>query len=364
MIPQHVVEDIRSRAKVSEVVQVVGQRPVKRNGREYLAECPFHADRSPSLTINDDKGLYKCFPCGAKGDVFRFVMEYTGRGFAEAVALVAEMVGMRLDLQADAAQSDAERLRRRAEADARLANRRLAKALDDWNDTRETLQLADKIWRAAVAPPDLALKYLRGRGILLRELPKSMRFHRAIHHSPSRRDFPGIVSRLDGPHGFSGIHRTYLDPSGMTKADVENTKMTLGPFLDSGACLRLQKAGERVALAEGIESALSAAQVIHNEARRSGQPILWPVWSVLALEGFRKVVLPDSVREVLILPDADENPESEDGRPSGREMARKVIDDAIARFQAQGRTVSLFNTPEGMDLNDILRADPGLGAPA
>jgi hypothetical protein len=353
-VPDHLIDEIRHRARVSDVVREIGGRTLKRAGREYVAECPFHADRKPSLTINDDKGLYKCFPCGASGDAFGFVMEYQGVGFLEAVAAVGALYGITVEAEISDGLSEADRARLRAERDRRRGVVRFFRGVQTALEARETLAAARRIWLDAQAAPDVPLRYLAGRGINLRGLPRAMRAHRALYHGPSDSRWPGLVSLLEGPYGVAGIHRTYLTTDG-AKAPVDPAKMTLGPYLEAGACLRLQNAATRVALAEGIESALSAAQVIHQERQRSDDPQLhWPVWAVLCLEGFRKVVLPESIRDVLIMPDADENPEAKDGRRSAREAAREVIDEAVVRFQREGRTVWLFDTPDGKDLNDML----------
>ncbi|HBU99635.1 CHC2 zinc finger domain-containing protein, partial [Thalassospira lucentensis] len=56
--------------------------------------CPFHSEKSPSFTVNDQKGFYHCFGCGAHGDVISFVMNTRGLTFVEAVEVLANQVGM------------------------------------------------------------------------------------------------------------------------------------------------------------------------------------------------------------------------------------------------------------------------------
>ena len=82
MIPDDVVEEVRARA---DIVDVIGEFvQLKKAGREYKANCPFHEERTPSFYVVPDKGFYKCFGCGKSGDVFSFVMEYEGKSFIEA----------------------------------------------------------------------------------------------------------------------------------------------------------------------------------------------------------------------------------------------------------------------------------------
>lgn len=92
MIPDDVVEEVRARA---DIVDVIGELvPLKKAGREYKANCPFHEERTPSFYVVPDKGFYKCFGCGKSGDVFSFVMERQGLDFVEAVKHVAARAGV------------------------------------------------------------------------------------------------------------------------------------------------------------------------------------------------------------------------------------------------------------------------------
>jgi DNA primase len=92
MIPDDMVEEVRARA---DIVDIIGELvPLKKAGREYKANCPFHEERTPSFYVVPDKGFYKCFGCGKSGDVFSFVMERQGMDFVEAVKYVAGRSGV------------------------------------------------------------------------------------------------------------------------------------------------------------------------------------------------------------------------------------------------------------------------------
>jgi len=88
------LDELRARVAVSTVVA----RRVKlsRAGREMKGCCPFHNEKSPSFFVNDDKGFYHCFGCGAHGDVIRFVVEQEGLGFIDAVKSLAAEAGLQL----------------------------------------------------------------------------------------------------------------------------------------------------------------------------------------------------------------------------------------------------------------------------
>lgn len=92
--PQSFIEEIRARVRVSEVV---GKAiPIRRAGREFHALCPFHKEKTPSFTINDEKGFYHCFGCGAHGDVIGFTIDYEHLRYPEAVEKLAGMAGLQL----------------------------------------------------------------------------------------------------------------------------------------------------------------------------------------------------------------------------------------------------------------------------
>ncbi|RMF08437.1 MAG: DNA primase [Alphaproteobacteria bacterium] len=88
------LDELRGRLRLSEVV---GRKVrLTRRGREFVGLCPFHSEKTPSFTVNDDKAFYHCFGCGAHGDVIRFVSNTEGLGFPEAVERLAGEAGLAL----------------------------------------------------------------------------------------------------------------------------------------------------------------------------------------------------------------------------------------------------------------------------
>ena len=88
------LDEIRARLPVS---QVVSRRvPLKRAGREWKGLSPFNREKTPSFTVNDQKGFYHCFSSGKHGDVFTFVMETEGLSFPEAVEKLAGDAGVEM----------------------------------------------------------------------------------------------------------------------------------------------------------------------------------------------------------------------------------------------------------------------------
>ena len=89
---QNFMEELRSRLSVADVVSE--KVKLTRKGREYLGLCPFHQEKTPSFTVNEAKGFYHCFGCGAHGDIIRFVMEAYGLPFMEALQKLADKAGI------------------------------------------------------------------------------------------------------------------------------------------------------------------------------------------------------------------------------------------------------------------------------
>ena len=91
-IPDAFIDDLLAR---SDIVEVVGSRvPLKRQGKEYAARCPFHDERSASFTVSPTKQFYHCFGCGAHGTAISFLMNYDRLEFLDAVDELAKRAGM------------------------------------------------------------------------------------------------------------------------------------------------------------------------------------------------------------------------------------------------------------------------------
>jgi DNA primase len=101
------LRDLKSRVNLHEVVaRVVSLKPAG-SGR-FKGLCPFHAEKTPSFNVSDDKGYYKCFGCGKAGDVITFVMETEGLQFTEAVEAIAQRFAVTLEYEAGSGGPTAE----------------------------------------------------------------------------------------------------------------------------------------------------------------------------------------------------------------------------------------------------------------
>ena len=160
-IPEHFLAELRSRVGL---VELVGRRvKLTRRGREHTGLCPFHNEKTPSFTVNEDKGFYHCFGCSAHGGAIDFVINTEGLSFPEAVERLAGEAGMEVPQSAP----------RDREAEERRKN------------LYDVMQIAADWFEGQLAglAGDGARQYIEGRGL---EAATVKRFH--LGYAPVRRD--------------------------------------------------------------------------------------------------------------------------------------------------------------------------------
>lgn len=94
LIPEDVIEEIRSRLNLVDIVSEYLQ--LKKAGRSYMGLCPFHHEKTPSFTVSPDKQIFHCFGCGTGGNLFTFVMQMENIGFPEVAKMMAKRAGVEL----------------------------------------------------------------------------------------------------------------------------------------------------------------------------------------------------------------------------------------------------------------------------
>lgn len=94
-IPDNFLDSLKSRLDLADIIQSHGVT-LKKTGRNLVGLCPFHNEKSPSFSVNNENHFYYCFGCGASGDAITFVLERTGIAFRDAVQQLATQVGMDL----------------------------------------------------------------------------------------------------------------------------------------------------------------------------------------------------------------------------------------------------------------------------
>src|ERR687892_914703 len=104
------IERVRDAVDMAELVGA--KTDLRRVGSRWTGLCPFHDERTPSFSVDPDRGLYHCFGCGVGGDAIRFVQETEALDFPEAVEALAERYGVRLEREEDDPAAEQRRRRR------------------------------------------------------------------------------------------------------------------------------------------------------------------------------------------------------------------------------------------------------------
>ncbi|MEG3618496.1 DNA primase [Magnetovibrio sp. PR-2] len=348
-ISSRFLDDLRERIGLADIV---GRRTrLTKKGREHSGLCPFHKEKTPSFTVNEDKGFYHCFGCGAHGSAFDFVMETEGLSFREAVEKLAGEVGMQVP-------QDSPQERERAER---------KKTLYDVAD------LACQYFQAMLQGPQgqQGLDYLVARGLTEQTLQKFR-----LGYAPDKRD--GIKQAL----GAHGIKEAELIAAGLIiKRDDGSTYdrfrgRVMFPILDRRG--RVVAFGGRILDADAKAAkylnspetdlfhkgrllyAMDTAQV----AARAGQPLVVTegYMDVIALSqaGFEGAVAPlgTALTEDQIMELWKITPEPVlcfDGDNAGQRAASRAAERALPLIKA-GVGLKFATLPDGEDPDSLVQA--------
>ena len=110
-ISEQKIEQIRSSVSIVDIISEFVQ--LRKRGKNYVGLCPFHNEKTPSFTVNEEKQIYHCFGCHSGGNVYKFLMEYDKISFVEAVQELADKTGIELELEkniSDEQQNELEEL--------------------------------------------------------------------------------------------------------------------------------------------------------------------------------------------------------------------------------------------------------------
>ena len=281
--------------------KLVALRPA---GREWVACCPFHSDRSPSFTIYHGGTRFHCFGCGASGDVLDFVQRAYDVDLIGAVGILGAGDMPRVLLPqphyADLTKSD-------------------------------TQGAARAIWQRAIpAAGTLAEVYLRYRGIA-RPYPPSLRF--LALPCDNLGPLPCLIAGVQDVGGtVIGIQRIWLAHDGMGKADVAKPKRSLGTV--KGGAIRLGDLDGLgvVTVCEGPETGLSIMELLAG-----------PVWVSAGATFLPSMQFPPEVHSIVIGADNDD-------------AGQAGADNAARAFAERGLSVRIIRPLSGFkDFNDELR---------
>jgi|TARA_R100000501_G_scaffold10060_3_gene19949 DNA primase len=297
----------RIRASVA-LSDIVGQSvELKRRGAEFLGLCPFHDERTPSFSVNDAKGRFHCFGCGASGDVLDFVSHVQGIGLGEAAAFL----------------------------DNGDTPRRIERpAFDQAKDDEVKRARGREVWSTAgLIEGSPAETYLRRRGITC-ELPETLAAGWRQHFTrPASSAFPTLLAAVtDATGNVQGTQSIFLTEDGK-KASVSPQKESTG--LIRGGAVRFGQPGASLIICEGIEDGLTLFQ-------ECGEAVA----ATCGTSCLGTVSLPDSVQRVILALDNDW---------AGKAAGKKAADALVQR----GLKVRAIRPSPGFkDFNDELRGIP------
>lgn len=404
------VTAVKDRLELAAVAERLGL-PLKRRGRERVACCPFHNERTPSFKIKEGQDFFHCFGCGAHGDHLDLTQHLAGLSFGESLELLEDWAGLARLAEPQRAKAEV-RAKARAEEDGR---RRLAK--DQAERHRQSKRVLE-IWRGAQPiAGTLAERYLAKRlGLepldfaLIGGLPASLRCHPALPYwgeEPDGRPVqagrgPALVAAVQGPGcraegggQIAAVHCTWLfDGTGEDDGKGRRiwgraadgapwpTKKIIGRY--SGGALRLTPGGATIVTGEGIETTL-ALYLAMAQAEADGQSQELPgFWAALSLNNLagpgdssakreqhpqrpwvedprtgkpRRNHLPQrqpdlSQPGLWLPPGCGTWIIAEDSDNKDPHSARAIYDRAERRGRHEGRHVRRTRPPEGLDFAD------------
>ncbi|HQZ01695.1 MAG TPA: toprim domain-containing protein [Thauera sp.] len=271
--------------------------------------CPLCGGRDRfRFDDKEGRGTYFCSGCGA-GDGLRLAMGITGQSFRDVACEVERIAGTVQPTTTRNERTDDDKLRalRRAFRESKPIER-----------------------------DDEACRYLAGRGLRLYDLPESVRLHPSLSYWDGDAvlgKFPTMLATVTDATGRAvSMHRTYLQDA--RKASVPEPKKLMEGLALAGAAIRLTPVSRTLGIAEGIETALAAAELFEV-----------PVWSCISTAGIESFEPPEGVELVVIFGDSDAN-------FAGQAAAYR----AAHRLALRGIEVEVVIPPEPGDwLNELNR---------
>ncbi len=335
------VDYIREQHNISDVIGrfVTWDRKKSKPAKgDWWACCPFHGEKSPSFHCEDAKGRYHCFGCGASGDHFKFLMDYRGLSFPQALE---ELGGERREMTPEEKQEWAEKQRQ-------LEAQRAEREQQQLDDQQSRVMNARNLWGSCKSFGDtiqgtLAETYLMRRGIPQISWPLSLRFHGSLFCEVDEQQHPCLVAAVSNlDRKIIAVWRIFLADDGANLVlDGDKVKRGYGP--SSGGVVRLTPLGPEHNSGEGLESTLGAYML-------AGQRGSWD--ATLSTSGMQGAAIP-KMGFHRIWSDGDRsrlNPET------GELQEAPGMRAALAMKQNSeqaGNQVTIMEPPEGSDWLDV-----------
>ncbi len=354
--PSDFVEQLKNRLLVSEVI---GRRiPVRKAGREMMALCPFHKEKTPSFTISDEKGFYHCFGCGAHGDAIGFIKDYEGVSYKEAIERLADEAGVPLPkLSPEVQKREEERFNLQQVSELACQWFQSQLFANEGAEARRYLHargISDTMietFRIGYAPPDrqALLNDLKGRNIQAKQLVDAGLFIALDGKTPYARFrdrimFP-IRSRRSQVVAFGG-RLLSKDPSGKAPKYVNSPETELfhkGHMLyNQDLVMRPARDGAQIVIAEGYTDVIA----LH----RAEIPAVAPLGTALTADQLQ-LLWRMTDRPVLCL----------DGDNAGQRAMQRAMDTALPLL-SPGKSLALMTMPEGEDPDTLVNRANGKAA--
>jgi DNA primase len=348
--PPALLDEIRARLPVS---QVVGRKvALKRAGREYKGLSPFKTERTPSFTVNDQKGFYHCFSSGEHGDIFKFVMRTEGLSFFEAVERLAGEAGVPLPKESPRIQEEVDRRARLQlvveaacqfyiEQLARPAGREALRYAEGRGLTRNTIDY----FRLGYAPP--------GRHTLKEHLA-------AKGFTPEEMQTSGmLIHGTDIPVSYDRFRNRLMFPI----TDLKDRVIAFGGrALEKEQQPKYLNSPETPLFHKG--ALLFNAAKARSAAHKQGQIIVVEGYMdaiALSQAGFAESVAPlgtalTADQLALLWRLVPEPTLCFDGDVAGRKAAFRAVETALP-FLSPGRSLKFAFLPDGLDPDDLVRRE-------
>lgn len=344
-LPESFIDNLLSRV---DVVELIGARvPLKKQGKDYSARCPFHDERSPSFTVSPSKQFYYCFGCGAKGTAISFLMNYDRLTFMDAVEDLAKRAGIEIPKDARPADTDGSR------------------------DMYAALEASNQYFQKRLAESDKAKAYLKQRGLDGQSITAF-----GIGYAPE--GFNGLMDALASDERRKGL----LEKTGMlSKSDNGRLydkfrSRIMFPIFDRRG--RVIAFGGRVLEKDDGPKYLNSPETpLFHKGRE-----LYGLWQVkqthnkiprlIVVEGYMDVIalFQHGIREAVATLGTATTPDHAellfrnsadvifcfDGDKAGRAAAWKAVESIIPRMR-DGRQAFFLFLPEGEDPDSIVKRE-------
>jgi len=347
-LPQSFLDELRARVGLA---ALIGRRVrLQRRGREFQGLCPFHNEKTPSFTVNEDKGFFHCFGCGAHGDQISFVMQAEGLSFPDAVERLAAEAGLAVPQPTPEAKAQADRqasllevVEAAAEVFATALESAEGQAARAYLDERDVSEASRQRFRLGFAPArrGFLTQALSARGIAPAQMVEAGLAKRDEDGGRLREYFFGrvifpIADRRGRILGFGGRRLGEEGPKYLNSPD--------GTLFHKGTLLY-----NLGAAAEGLRAGAEALLVVEG------------YMDVIALtqSGFAAAVAPLGTalteNQLQLAWRFTEEPLlCFDGDAAGRRAALRVVERALPLLQP-GKSLSFAFLSEGEDPDSLLR---------